>query len=164
MRNLRDSRLARLARNLDEIPVKDQQRIQRAQETESLRRKGAMELYTLCREFVDGLNSLVAQVRIEFSPAHYEAADLHNPAHNLLQINTSGRVVQFSFGAHDELASTEHFRTPYILEGVIRCTTQELLHRQDIHEALLFYCLEKTGANWVVYDATRHPASRFAQD
>ena len=30
MRNLRDSRLARLARNLDEIPVKDQQRIQRA--------------------------------------------------------------------------------------------------------------------------------------
>jgi len=123
----------------------------------------------IIEKWSDALKVGLGQAKERESPsaqvaAHYEAADLHNPAHNLLQINTSGRVVQFSFGAHDELASTEHFRTPYILEGVIRWYNQELLDRQEIHEELLFYCLEKTGASWVVYDARRHRASSLDEE
>lgn len=164
MRQTRDSRLARLAKNLDAIPAKDQLRIRKEQEIETLRQRGAMELYRLIEEFVKSLNTRVSQVSIEFTPEHYDARDVHNPAQNLFQINTAGRVVQVNFAAHEESVSTERFRTPYILDGVIRWYNQDLLDREEIREELLFLCFEKGVTTWVVYDLRRHRSCTFDDD
>lgn len=153
---MREDRLTRLARSLDQIPARDRLRIRQAEELEQLRRQGARQIYELCGSFVNSLNQLLTQMRLELTPEVYEPLLLHSPAHNLFQINASGRVLQISFAAAAENVSTDNFRTPYILEGAVRWYNQELLDRQEILEHPIFYCVDKTGNAWRYFDARKH--------
>jgi hypothetical protein len=147
---MREDRLTRLARSLDQIPARDRQRIRQAEDLEQLRRQGARQIYELCQSFVSSLNQLLTQLRLELTPDDYQPLLLHSPAHNLFQINASGRVLQISFAAAAENVSTDNFRTPYILEGAVRWYNQEIL------EHPIFYCLDKTGNAWRYFDARKH--------
>jgi hypothetical protein len=150
-----ESRISKLAKSLDALPAKDELRLRKEREIEELRRQGARALYSLCKDFVDVLNGMVTQIRIEFSPEDYEAADVRNPSTNLFQINANGRVVQITFGTNEDGPTTERFRIPYMLEGAVRWYNQDLLEQQDIQEHQIFYCVDKDGAMWRFYDVRR---------
>jgi len=157
-KDMPQSRMARLAKSLDELPAKDQLRLEKEREIERMRQQGARALYDLCKDFVDALNGMVTQLKIEFAPERYEAADMRSQSANLFQINAAGRVVQIAFSAKEDGPTVERFRIPYLLEGGVRWFNQDLLERQDIQEHQLFYCVDKDGSAWRYYDARRHRA------
>ncbi len=147
-----EDRLRRLARSIDGLEAKDEELLRRAREIEANRRKGAMELYALCSEFVESVNRLVSKVRLELGPPEFTEGNFRDPGANLFQINAKGRMVLLEFRATDTLTSTEHFRTPYTLEGSVRWYNQDLLDRVDIQEHGLFYCLNRREAAWRFFD------------
>lgn len=153
MFNLREDRMKKLARHLEELAEKDARLERQAQQIAALRVEAACELHRLCGRFVESVNQLITTTRIELGPAEYGADTFRDTGPNLLQINARGRLIQVEFHAADSDVSTENFRTAYILEGKIRCINQELLERMNIYEQSVFFCLDKKKSGWVFYDA-----------
>jgi hypothetical protein len=157
-------RQARLAKRLEEVARRDEARIRRELETEELRRQAAAELYAMCAAFVESLNRLMTQIRLELSPERYAPEMFHDPGPNIFQMQASGRILQLGFDATAPLISTEHYRTPYILEGAVRWFNQDSLEGLGIREHQLFYCIEKRARYWLYFDAQAHRRGAVSED
>lgn len=157
-------RLKKLAHSIDTLVEHDNRLARRAQEVEEQRRKAAIELHSICAAFVEGVNGLLTQTRVELDPGTLNPEAFKPNEPNLIQINVRGRILQIEFMAPDELVSTEHFRVPYILEGAVRSFNQELLERDAVEEKLLFFCLEKTRRLWRFFDGRTYQTGPFNQD
>lgn len=156
--------MKKLAESIDALAEKDEKLLQETRQIEELRRRAASDLHAICSRFVGEINGLVSKTPVEFTPAEYSPETFQEEGLNLLQINARGRIVQIEFEATDQLTSNESFRTPYILEGAIRCFNQELLDRSLIEAQSLFYCLEKKQNTWRFFDARTHRTGVFDQD
>ena len=145
----RESRLKRLAKKLDELPAKDEERIRLIREMEMRQRSGAMQLHELCRDLVQTLNGMLKKLRIEFTPEVYNPAEIESDSGMIFQINASGRVLQLALAPPESDLSTEHFRIPYVLRGAVRSFNQEWLDRQEIQETAIFYCRDRGEFSWL---------------
>ncbi|MBL8175972.1 MAG: hypothetical protein JNK48_14945 [Bryobacterales bacterium] len=150
----RDARLKRLAKKLDELPAKDEERIRQIHEMELRQRLGAVELHELCVELVHTLNGLLKKLKLELTPEVYNPDRIEAEQGLLFQINATGRVLQIALFAPENCTTTEHFRIPYVLRGAVRSFNQESLERQEIQETPIFYCRERSDFGWV-YMETR---------
>jgi hypothetical protein len=160
----RQSRLKRLAANLDALADKDAAALRQAGEISALRRRAAAEIHSVCATFVASINSLLSRGEIILDPPRYSDGDFREESINLLQMNIRGRILQVEFEATPELVSTEDFRIPYILQGCVRAFNQELLDKDLIEEQLIFCTLEKPDHLWRFFDARTHRSGPFDQD
>jgi len=159
-----EERLKKLARGIEALARKDEERIRQAREIAELRKQSARELHSLCAGFVAALNSMLSGVMVELSPAEFTETFLRDPGVNVYQINASGRLVQVAFEVTDSPTSTDKIRVPYFFEGAVRCFNQELLERVAIHEMPLYCCLEKGKGAWVLFDAPAQRTLPFNQE
>lgn len=150
----KDVRLKRLARKLDELPAKDEERIRQIREMELRQRLGAVELHEMCVDLVHTLNALLKKLKLELTPEVYNPDRIESEQGLLFQINATGRILQVAVQAPENCVSTEHFRIPYVLRGAVRSFNQESLERQEIQETPIFYCREEADFSWV-YMETR---------
>jgi hypothetical protein len=150
---LRQDRLKKLATRIDALAAKDQQLVEQTQNIAVLRREAAVRLHALCAEFVKLVNGLLLGPPIELDPPAFWPDSFQEGAPNLFQINVRGRVLQIEFASTDQILSTEDFRVPYTIEGVIRSFNQELLDQNVIEEQLLFFCIAKEGNHWRFFDS-----------
>jgi hypothetical protein len=159
-----DHRLRRLAENIDALAEKDQQLVHRTRQIAQLRRRAAVEMHSMCAEFVISLNGLLSQTQLILDPPVYTPDSFDEDRKSLIQINANGRILQIDFGATSELISTEEFRVPYTLEGSVRAFNQQFLEKDVIEEQLIFYTLEKEKNWWRFFDARTYRSGPFGQD
>ena len=157
-------RLKKLANTIDALSEKDGQLVQKTQEIAGLRCKAAVDLHSICRNFVSDLNRMLSKTELLFDPPEYSPESFNDHGVNLLQINARGRILQIEFSPTAEMISTENFRMPHILEGSIRCFNQEFLDRAVIEEQFIFYCLEKKQRLWRFFDARTYRSGPFDQE
>lgn len=158
---VRDTKLKRLAKEIDALADKDEARLEHAREIASLRRIAAAELHALCAGFVSDVNCLLERGEVLLDPPDWSFRD---DGPNLIQISVRGRILQIAFEATVELASSEDFRIPYTLSGSIRAFNQELLEKHLIEEQLIFYTLEKDKGMWRFFDARTYRSGPLDQD
>jgi len=133
-------------------------------EIDRLRAQGTRDLYAICREFVDALNTRLAEPVILLDPSDPAAAIYRESGPNLIQINMRGRLLQIEFEDTGEPRSTENYRIPYVLEGAVRSFNQDLLDRNTIDEQAIFYCTEGARAQWHCFDGKTYRGGRLTQD
>jgi hypothetical protein len=160
----RDTRLKRLAQNIDALAARDQNLLNHGREIAALRRRAAAELHSICAEFVASLNRLLSREAVTLDPPDFGEAAFREEGRNLIQIHVRGRVLQIEFGGTPDLVSTEEFRIPYTMEGSVRAFNQELLDKEIIEEQLLFYTLEKEKKWWRFFDARTYRSGPFDQE
>ena len=160
----RDARLQRLAKSIDALADKDQNRMDTAREMAQLRQKAATELHSICADFVLSVNRLLSRSQVTLDPPGFSEEAFREESGNLFQINAQGRILQVEFSATLELVSTEDFRIPYTIEGSLRAFNQELLDKDLIEEQLVFYTLEKEKKMWRFFDARTYRSGPFDQE
>jgi hypothetical protein len=160
----RESRLKRLARNIDALAAKDEVLLRHGREVAAMRRSAAADIHAICADFVNSINRLLKQCEIRLDPHSYSEDDFRDEVPNLIQINVRGRILQISFRATPELVSTEDFRIPYTLEGTVRAFNQELLDKDLIEEQLIFFTLENHRRMWRFFDARTYRSGPFDQE
>ncbi len=158
------NRLKRLAESIDLLTQKDEVLMRYARDMTALRRAAAAELHAICANFVNSVNSLLAEAAVTLDPPEFSSAVFRDEAPNLIQINVRGRILQVEYTATEDLSSTEDFRIPYTLEGFVRAFNQRLLDKNLIEEQLIFYTLEKSGNMWRFFDARTYRSGAFEQD
>jgi hypothetical protein len=161
---LLDSRLKRLAREIEALAEKDESRLRRIREVAALRRRAALEIHTLCKGFVDSVNRLLPRPELELDPQDYREENFLDELPNLMQVNVRGRILQAEFEATPELVSTEDFRVPYTLSGAIRAFNQALLDKDLIEEQLIFYTVEKEKSMWRFFDPRTYRSGQLDQE
>jgi hypothetical protein len=159
-----DHRLKRLAESIDALAEKDLQLLNRTRQMAQLRQNAAVELHTICADFVISLNRLLSQADVNLDPAVFTPDSFDEIGKNLIQINVRGRILQIDFGATPELVSTEEFRIPYTLEGAVRAFNQQFLEKDVIEEQLIFYTLEKEKNWWRFFDPRTYRSGPFGQE
>lgn len=159
----RDARLKRLAERIEALVEKDAGSQRRAHEIAALRRHATAELYGICSDFVSAINNLLSKGEVVLDPPEFADGMFDEHAANMIQINVRGRILQVQFKTTPELVSTEDFRVPYTLEGVVRAFNQELLDKDIIEEQLIFYTLEKERKMWRFFDARTYRSGPFDQ-
>ena len=159
-----EARIKRLAETIDALADKDQVRLSYAREMAELRRKAAVELHSICADFVASLNQHLSRGEVLLDPPVFAEDAFREDGINLIQINARGRILQIEFEATSELVSTEDFRLPYTLEGSIRAFNQELLEMQIIEEQLIYFTLEKDQKWWRFFDARTYRSGPFDRD
>jgi len=159
-----EDRLARLARELDEMAVRDEERLAEEALLAVRRKESAFELYVMCSNFVRNVNALTERMKLDLSPPEYARDSFQESGPNIFQINAAGRVLQIAFEAADPPVSTEAFLTPYTIEGAVRWYNQESLEGQGIHEHYLFLCLEGDELVWTYFDPQTHRQGVFDED
>lgn len=159
-----ETRLKRLAANIDALAEKDAIRLDEERETAALRRSAAVEIHRVCALFVQSVNQLLSQSTLLLDPAEFRESSFLEEAPNLFQISVRGRILQVSFESTPEFISTEDFRVPYTLAGSVRAFNQELLEKDLIQEQLLFFTVEKRIGMWRFFDARTYRAGEFDQD
>ncbi|MEX2264205.1 MAG: hypothetical protein WD696_19785 [Bryobacteraceae bacterium] len=160
-RRIEEERLKKLARRIDALAEKDDRLIRKTREIAELRKGAAMQLHSICRGFVERVNSHLSRTSLDFSPPDYSPESFRNTGANLLQINVRGRILQIEFNATETLVSTENFRVPYIVEGAVRSFNQDYLDRDIVEEQLLFFCLERRANLWRFFDARTYRTGLF---
>jgi hypothetical protein len=160
----RRDRLSRLAEAIESASLRDRQHILEAERIDRLRASGAADLYGICRELVDALNSKLTDPAVVLDPPVYSRENFEDGGANLFQINLRGRLLQIGFASTDELISTEDFRSPYILNGSVRSYNQELLDRQAMEEHNIFYCLEGEAGRWYFSDCRAYRNGKLTSD
>ena len=141
-------RMRKLARALDLVAEKDRQELARQFALEQVRREAAVELHTICRRFVDEMNSLTGQVKLDLAPAQFAPGQFQENGANLFQINLNGRLVQFTFRATESLVSTDTFPILKPLKGHVSSFNQQMIEHDEIRDQRLFYCLERGNNRW----------------
>jgi hypothetical protein len=157
-------RIVKLAQQIDSITKKDHYLLLGEPEAVELRRRAALELHSICADFVASVNHLLSPPILELAPPEYAAETFHESSVNLIQINTRGRIIQIAFKAPPTIFSTEKFRIPYILEGEVRAYNQEMLERTQIRSHALFFCLEQNRNNWHYFDWVHGRTGVFGRD
>lgn len=160
----RRDRLSRLADAIESAAAHDRKRILEAERIDRLRAAGAADLYGICRELVDALNSRLTDPAVILDPPVYSPENFEDGGANLFQISLRGRLLQIGFASTEELISTEDFRSPYILNGSVRSFNQELLDRQAMEEHNIFYCLEGPGGRWFFSDCRAYRNGKLTPD
>lgn len=163
-RDARDARLKRLAESIDALVEKDANSLGRVREVRALRRAAAAELYGICSNFVASINGLLSRGEVILDPPEYADGAFQEESANLVQMNVRGRILQVEFEATLELLSTEDFRIPYTLQGVVRAFNQELLDKDIIEEQLIFYTCEKHRKMWRFFDARTYRSGPFDEE
>jgi hypothetical protein len=148
-----DARLKRLAARIEALADKDEETLRTAREMADVRSAAAIELYTMCAEFVAGLNRILPRHEVLIDPQDCTGGSFDDLSLCLIQINVRGRILQLEYGAAETLVSTEEFRIPYTLAGSVRAFNQELLEKDIIEEQLIFYTVEKQRRMWRFFDA-----------
>jgi hypothetical protein len=161
---LLETRLRRLAKDIEGLAGKDEMRLRHSREIAELRRRAAAELFAVCETFVDSVNRLLPAPEVELDPRDFSADHFHEERANLLQINVRGRILQVEFEATPDLVSTEDFRVPYTLSGAVRAFNQALLDKDLIEEQLIFYTLEKQKTMWRFFDARTYRSGELDQE
>jgi hypothetical protein len=141
----------RLARQIDAARKSERFKVD-TEAVAELRRRGAVELYSVCSEFVSSVKRNLSEAKIELSPSDYSAETFRESGVNIMQISSQGRQVQITFAAGSQFLSTEKFRVPYVLEGEVRAYSQKMLERFEIVSLSLFYCVEEETSGWRFYD------------
>ena len=147
-----NERLLRLARKIQAMKRRDEERHREAQEVGALRARAASELHALCLNFVDAVNRLLPEPMLELSPSEYSDTVFRDHGANVYQLAVSGRILHLEFRATEALTSTEKFRVPYVLEGAVRAFNQDLLDLAAVPERPLFCCLERGRTSWLCLD------------
>ena len=159
-----ETRLKRLAANIEALVEKDAVLLGRLRDTADLRRGAALALHGICAEFVESLNRLLSKGAVILDPPEFSEATFSEEAPNLIQINASGRILQVSFECTPDLVSTEDFRIPYTLAGSIRAFNQRMLDKDLIEEQLLFFTVEKHRSMWRFFDARTYRSGPFDRE
>jgi hypothetical protein len=149
-------RLKKLAKHLDSLALRDQERIRREQEILAIRKNAAAALHESCAAFVREVNAAVTSVSLEMSPAELNGPGFQESGPNVFQINVNGRVIQFLFQGTEPLLTTENLRTPYTLEGSVRWFNQDMLERDEVKDHRLFCCIDRSRSEWRFYDPRTH--------
>ena len=157
-------RISRLAKLIDSDIRKDQHLLLTEIEVAGLRRQGAVELHSICADFVASVNRQLSPPVLELSPPEYVAEMFRESGVNLIQINAQGRIIQIVFKATPAIFSTEKFRIPYILEGEVHAYNQEMLERTQIRSQALFFCLEETKNAWRYFEWLHGRTGAFDRD
>jgi hypothetical protein len=163
-KDARHARLKRLAASIDGLVAKDENSLGRVSEVRAMRRGAAAELYGICSNFVAAVNGLLTRGEVVLDPQEYAEGAFQEESANLIQINVRGRILQVEFEATLELVSTEDFRIPYTLQGVVRAFNQELLDKDIIEEQLIFYTCEKHRKMWRFFDARTYRSGPFDEE
>jgi hypothetical protein len=145
-------RIARLAKLIDKDIRNDQHLLLTETEVVGLRRQGAIELHSICADFVASVNRRLSPPVLELSPPEFGAEMFRESGVNLIQANAQGRIIQIVFQATPAIFSTEKFRIPYVLEGEVRAYNQEMLERTQIRSQALFFCLEENRNTWRYFE------------
>jgi hypothetical protein len=161
---VRSARLKRLAESIDALVEKDAGSLGRVREVRALRRAAAAELYGICSTFVAAVNGLLSRGEVVLDPPEYAEGAFQEESANLIQMNVRGRILQVEFEATLELLSTEDFRVPYTLQGVVRAFNQELLDKDIIEEQLIFYTCERQKRMWRFFDARTYRSGPFDEE
>jgi len=156
--------MKRLALSIDALAEKDDGFLRLSHEMAALRRSAATELHTICRDFVDSVNRLLAKTELTLAPGEFSSATFREDTTNLIQISVRGRILQVAFTNTTELISTEDFRVPYTLAGSVRAFNRELLEKEIIEEQLLFYTVEKDRKMWRFFDPRTYRSGTFDQE
>jgi hypothetical protein len=156
--------MKRLALSIDGLTKRDEDYMRLERDMALLRHSAAVELHTICREFVSSLNRLLAKTALALDPDEFPDAAYHPDTANLIQVSVRGRILQVTFAATPELISTEDFRVPYTLAGSVRAFNQELLEKEIIEEQLLFYTVEKDRKMWRFFDPRTYRSGTFDQE
>ncbi|MBZ5581949.1 MAG: hypothetical protein LAQ30_07030 [Acidobacteriia bacterium] len=159
-----DTRLTRLAAQIDALAEKDEKTIEESRRIAALRCSAAAELHRACSDFVASVNALLKRTVIALDPSEYSERAFREDGPNLIQINARGRVLEVEFAATAGMLSTEDFRIPYTLEGAVRAFNQELLEKAAIEEQLLFFTVEKHRALWRFFDARTYRSGPFDRE
>lgn len=159
-----NARLRRLAAGIESLAAKDEAVMRHARDLVALRQSAAVELHSICAEFVHGLNRLLTSGALGLDPPDFPPESFREHVTNLIQIQVRGRILQVEFGATPELVSTEDFRVPYTMQGHVRAFNQALLDKDRIEEQLLFYTLEKDKKMWRFFDSRTYRSGPFDQD
>ena len=157
-------RMKRLAQNIEALAEKDEGYRRLSRQMEQVRRTAACELHTICGDFVNCVNRLMAKGELLLDPEHFSEASYHPDAVNLIQISVRGRILQVTFTPTPELVSTEDFRIPYTLAGSVRAFNQELLNKDLIEEQLVFYTVEKSRNMWRYFDPRTYRSGTLDQE
>jgi hypothetical protein len=159
-----ESRLRRLAKEIEALAEKDEKTLQHVREIADLRRRAARELHGVCAGFIQAVNRLLPRPELQLDPPAYGDESFQEDAQNLIQINVRGRILQVEFETTPDMISTEDFRIPYTLSGAVRAFNQALLDKDLIEEQLLFYTVEKEKTMWRFFDARTYRSGGFDQD
>jgi len=157
-------RLKKLAGRIQELTAKDSDLLQKSLEILAVRREAAVGLHRMCAALVNDLNPLLPQQEVILDPLEFSEADFRDASANWIQINIRGRILRISFQATEELTSTEDFRVPYCLEGVVRGFHQQRLEKDLIEEQLLFYTVEKDQRMWRYFDPRTYRSGPFNEE
>lgn len=160
----KQDRITRLAQQIDSVTRTARHLVLTETDVIELRRQGALELHSICADFVASVNHLLTSPVVELTPPEWAADMFRESGMNLIQINAHGRIVQIAFEATRERFSTEKFRIPYALEGEVRTYNQEMLERSLIRNQALFFCLEEDRNRWRYLDWLRAGTGVFDRD
>jgi len=158
------SRMKRLAQSIESLAEKDEGFLRLSRQMDQVRRAAAIELHTICRDFVNSLNRLMSKGELLLDPAEFSAAAFQDEGVNLIQISVRGRILQVGYSATPELVSTEDFRIPYTLAGSVRAFNQELLNKDLIEEQLVFYTVERNRRMWRFFDPRTYRSGTLDQE
>lgn len=162
--NTLDSRLKRLAENIQTLAEKDEAVMRHARDIISVRHAAAAELHSICAEFANSLNRLLSSAEVALDPPGFAPNAFQGHTPNLIQINIRGRILQVEYEATPELVSTEDFRVPYTLQGSVRAFNQALLDKNLVEEQLIFYTLERDKKLWRFFDARTYRSGPLDQE
>lgn len=160
----RPDRLDRLARAIEAIGAEDQRLVDESVRVERLRLLGAGELHAICRGFIESLNARLTRPDLVLDPGDYRADRYENGAPGLFQINLRGRLLQIEFQPTDDLWSSEDFRRPYILFGIVRSFNQDYLDRNTVDEKAIYYCPDGETGRWHYFDSRTYSTGALTQD
>jgi hypothetical protein len=163
-RKNRPDRLTRLASAIEALGDRDQKVIEENRKVDRLRLQGAVELYAICRRFVDALNGKLSQPAVMLSPVSYSGESFDDTGPNLFQINLRGRLLQLEFFATDEPYESDDFRLPYVLRGTVRSFSQEFLESNSIDEQMIFYCPNEGSPGWHFFDGRTYRSGEVGED
>lgn len=160
----RQDRLSRLAEAIEAIGERDRKLIDESAYVDRLRSRGAAELHTICRLFVEKVNSRLSTPAILLDPPSFSEENYNDGGPNLFQINLRGRLLQLEFEATEQLYARDDFRRPYVLRGAVRSFNQDLLDKHGIGEQMIFYCPARQDAVWYFLDGRTYRTGRLAED
>lgn len=156
--------MKRLAQRIEALVEKDERLNRLSREMAQVRRAAAIELHTICRDFVQSLNRLLSKTELLLDPVQFSEDAFQEDAPNLVQISVRGRILQVAYTATPELLSTEDFRIPYTLAGSVRAFNQEMLSKDLIEEQLVFYTVENDRKMWRFFDPRTYRSGTLDQE
>ena len=156
-----DTRLRKLAERLDLATKADEAVQAEFERLARVRLGGAGELHAVCARFTSEMSRFLKHSSIALDPVEFQPDRFREGGPNLMQIHASGRIVQLEFGVPSLPVSTEEFREPYILQGMVRSFNQELLNRNSVEEHQIFFCSRRHGYEWRFFDARTYQSGPF---